>query len=410
MISDDERVFLRQIADRPGDDAPRLIFADWLDDRDDPRGEMIRLQLAASRLAADHPDAPTIDTAIQLKLPLVERLWGEHLAGLATGWSLRNGLPECLTISAVELARTGPKVFEWLPIQRVRLESPLTHFPQLCVLPIFQRIRELDLCGTGVSPADLQSLSRVGHLKRLRILNLSFNGLTNDSLEILARLPALSSLVELSLNDNEDVSTHGIRAIAESQTLVSLRSLDLGGNRLGEHAVAWLVEGPALATVDRLNLEGNPVGDVGIAALAGSAMLTRILARSPRLNLSGMGISAKGVRSLIRSPAIGRLEVLDLSHNPIGDEGLHILAHAEGIEKLRVLVLKKTGITGDGVDALAYSPRIASLESIDLRDNMLTYGSVENLREHAAKMDWRSPVEVLTSEFMLRNIRRRFGE
>jgi len=410
MISDDERAFLRRIADRPGDDAPRLIFADWLDDRDDPRGEMIRLQLASSRLPPDHADAHAIDTAIQIELPLVERLWQTHLDGLVSGWSLRHGLPECITMSARDLARYGPKAFEWLPIQRVRLESPLTHFPQLCVLPIFGRIRELDLCGTGISLADLQSLSRVRHLKRLRVLDLSFNGLTNDALEVLARLPALASLVELSLNDNEEVGTYGIRAIAESQTLVSLRSLDLGGNHLGEQAAGWLAQGSATQKLDRLNLEGNPVGDRGLAELARAGVFSRMLLRSPRLTLSEMGISVPGLLALLRADGIDKLEVLDLSHNPIGDDGLRLLAHCEGLPRLRALVLRKTGISGEGIDTLAASPRVATLESLDLRDNLLTYDSVENLRERSARMDWRSPVEVLTSEFMLRNLRRRFGE
>src|SRR5262249_916567 len=41
---------LREIKDNREEDTPRLILADWLDDRGDPRGEFIRLdmQLAAT--------------------------------------------------------------------------------------------------------------------------------------------------------------------------------------------------------------------------------------------------------------------------------------------------------------------------------------------------------------------------
>ena len=38
--------FVAAICAEPDDDLPRLIYADWLDDRGDPRGEFIRLQLA----------------------------------------------------------------------------------------------------------------------------------------------------------------------------------------------------------------------------------------------------------------------------------------------------------------------------------------------------------------------------
>jgi uncharacterized protein (TIGR02996 family) len=41
--SPEETAFLQAIRDRPTEDGPRLIYADWLDERGDPRGEIIRL-------------------------------------------------------------------------------------------------------------------------------------------------------------------------------------------------------------------------------------------------------------------------------------------------------------------------------------------------------------------------------
>jgi uncharacterized protein (TIGR02996 family) len=42
-VTDDE-AFIRAIVDSPGDDTPRLVYADWLDDRDDPRGAYLRAE------------------------------------------------------------------------------------------------------------------------------------------------------------------------------------------------------------------------------------------------------------------------------------------------------------------------------------------------------------------------------
>ena len=40
----DDDAFLRAIADAPGDDAPRLVYADWLDEHGQPdRAEYLRL-------------------------------------------------------------------------------------------------------------------------------------------------------------------------------------------------------------------------------------------------------------------------------------------------------------------------------------------------------------------------------
>jgi uncharacterized protein (TIGR02996 family) len=43
-MSEDE-AFVRAIVDRPGDDTARLVYADWLDERDDPRGAYLRAEM-----------------------------------------------------------------------------------------------------------------------------------------------------------------------------------------------------------------------------------------------------------------------------------------------------------------------------------------------------------------------------
>lgn len=48
--------FLRAILAAPDDAAPRLVYADWLDERGDPRGDFVRLHFALSAAAPDHPD------------------------------------------------------------------------------------------------------------------------------------------------------------------------------------------------------------------------------------------------------------------------------------------------------------------------------------------------------------------
>src|SRR5262245_39883880 len=44
-----EEAFLQATLDTPDEDAPRLIYADWLEERGDPRGEFIRVQCALAR-------------------------------------------------------------------------------------------------------------------------------------------------------------------------------------------------------------------------------------------------------------------------------------------------------------------------------------------------------------------------
>ena len=58
----EDGAFIRAIVDNPGDDLPRLVYADWLDDRSDPRGPYLRAELEwakpwrAGERPADSPE------------------------------------------------------------------------------------------------------------------------------------------------------------------------------------------------------------------------------------------------------------------------------------------------------------------------------------------------------------------
>jgi uncharacterized protein (TIGR02996 family) len=51
MNPEDE--FLEAIRQNPDDDTPRLVYADWLEERDDPRGEFIRIQCQLANMTPD---------------------------------------------------------------------------------------------------------------------------------------------------------------------------------------------------------------------------------------------------------------------------------------------------------------------------------------------------------------------
>src|SRR5262245_13845876 len=51
-----DRSFLAAILDAPDDDAPRLVYADWLDEHGDgARAEFIRLDIRLGRMLSDDP-------------------------------------------------------------------------------------------------------------------------------------------------------------------------------------------------------------------------------------------------------------------------------------------------------------------------------------------------------------------
>ena len=74
-MSDDE-AFLAAVAAHPADDTPRLVYADWLDDRGDPRAEYVRLEAERHRLKPRDKDRRAELTGrLEALRPLADPHW-----------------------------------------------------------------------------------------------------------------------------------------------------------------------------------------------------------------------------------------------------------------------------------------------------------------------------------------------
>src|SRR5262249_44505989 len=84
--------FLRAMVEDPGDDSHALILADWLEEQDDPRAELVRVHRALLN-AADGPQRPTLEARLQALLaagvrpcvPLLVNSVGMTLAWIPPG-------------------------------------------------------------------------------------------------------------------------------------------------------------------------------------------------------------------------------------------------------------------------------------------------------------------------------------
>jgi uncharacterized protein (TIGR02996 family) len=65
----DEQIFLQALRDRPDDDITRLVYADWLEDQDDPvarqQALFLRLECYRARTSDDSPDWPALNTRLR---------------------------------------------------------------------------------------------------------------------------------------------------------------------------------------------------------------------------------------------------------------------------------------------------------------------------------------------------------
>src|SRR5207237_8177394 len=99
--------FLRTIAAAPDDDAPRLVYADWLEERGDPRGTSVRAQCALAALPDDAPRRHDLEQAERQLLAAHAADWTRDLAGRVSGWQFRRGFVAEVTLSAAAFLEHG---------------------------------------------------------------------------------------------------------------------------------------------------------------------------------------------------------------------------------------------------------------------------------------------------------------
>src|SRR5262245_25936713 len=91
--------FLCSVIESPNDDAPRLVYADWLEDQGDTaRAEFIRLQIEAARLPEGDARRPGLEERARHLLGRHLDDWLGPLRLLATNWIFQRGFVERVTV------------------------------------------------------------------------------------------------------------------------------------------------------------------------------------------------------------------------------------------------------------------------------------------------------------------------
>jgi uncharacterized protein (TIGR02996 family) len=80
-ISSEEKGLLQTIIDTPHDDAPRLVYADWLDDHgQSERAEFIRVQIELERLPGGDPRRPALEKRERQILRAHGKKWQQEIS------------------------------------------------------------------------------------------------------------------------------------------------------------------------------------------------------------------------------------------------------------------------------------------------------------------------------------------
>lgn len=208
----DARALLDAILDHPRDDAPRVAYAGWLDERDDPRAAFIRHQLEISAIRRE--------------------------GGSARRWGLAHAKAEALLARGQFLWRTPLE--PWLDARTIA--SPM----------FFRGFVELITVDGHRWAADAAALCRAAP-----ILHLTLAG-GPAGIRALAGSPSLARIVSLDCS-RQHLDDAALLALVESPHLGHLAWLDASHNQLGRPALDALAA--RLPHLDYINWSGNPSGD-----------------------------------------------------------------------------------------------------------------------------------------------------
>jgi uncharacterized protein (TIGR02996 family) len=345
--------FLRTILDAPDDDAPRLVYADWLDEQGEAdRAEFIRLQVREARMAADDPERPGVHARAEYLKQTHHVKWASRLPQFeGVHWEV----PERGFFKAARFDHPDrffahvADVFAAAPVQELRLHQfNNTHGPRLANVVQLRSVRGLDLsAGNKLANLGTEALMASRHLGRLAFLDLSRNGLGSAGVRAIAMSSYARSIERLDLHHN-DLYDDGLRHIAESRALTHLRYLDLDRSRTGDDAVRALAATKLVKDLWQLNLSNNQLSDAAVIALAGSEAVGQLRG----LLLHGNGITCRGATALAGSPHLANLKYLHLRQNRIRDDGALALARSPFLEHIRELHLVDNPISDQAGDAV----------------------------------------------------------
>jgi uncharacterized protein (TIGR02996 family) len=345
--------FEAHLRDQPDDLVAWSAYADYLTERDDPRGEFMAVQIALEGGQTSGEERARLQKREAEMLADLDPWLGKEMAAALRSYSkeltalrryyphkhkepafvFRRGWLHGLTLDHSEY-RDG------LREVRERLLQVLTRAPEARWL-LSLRVT----LGQATTKALSDILADPG-ARFLTSLHLSPPGGGRDS----------GDVDEEDEEDEEDQESLADPAAADAACdilaldLGRLRSLSFAYARIGVRGARAIAKSK-LGALASLDLRYARIGSDGLAALVQSANLANVTS----LSLQRNNLGEKGLRALAKSAHLGCLRQLDLRYNPLKTRGAEALAAAPSLAKLEHLLLYREDVGKAGAQAIAAS-------------------------------------------------------
>lgn len=349
----DEAALLAAIVDAPDDDAPRLVYADLLVSRGDPRGELIVAQCRLARREGSVDDLDRLEKRVAALLASGWKAYAGELAPYTDERAFQRGFVHAVRMSFAAFVRQGERVFGAWPTHTLDLfngPSTTKDVEKLARLPSLARVRALAMGHGDGPPAELAALGASSYVAHLERFELRGHGASAKdwsqlfaridapvlatielhaavaAMEIPAAIAANPKLRTLRRFESRRPQTRGARnaatrtreAYAELARRVQLHHLFVDGDALvDDDALAAFFEPDAAAELRSLNLDRTGATDRLLRTMAHSAATATL----EDLELDG-SFTVAGVTELVRSSHAARLRRLAITNYDWTDDAI----------------------------------------------------------------------------------------
>lgn len=380
--------FMQAINARFDDDMPRLVFADWIEENDDPEhAQFIREQCELARV--EPWDAIAVQYRAERRgivpnpgykqwLPKVD----DELLGWDPEHCFRRGFAHTLTVRQVdEFLKQADRLFHESPVRQLQLPTAtLSEWRRFIQGDWLPRIESIHFYGRTTPVEPLRELIRCGRATGLR--EIIFGRASGPSMpDILGDLFASKlgqQLTRLGLQIGPSPVDELAEALCSPENTPPIEHLTLKTMSWNEEAARWLSGSKLGQNLKSLNLMNNPMRQNGLVSLFGGD--ENMLGKDYMPNLRQLDVSHCEIDKLpVQGVSWNKLLWLDLSDNPFGSNFFNNVRQVANIPALKVLRLQHAGLSDLAIQILRAGPAWKSLVELDLSKNQLTDLGAKNL-------------------------------
>jgi uncharacterized protein (TIGR02996 family) len=299
--------FLETILDNPGDDGPRMVYADWLEEQGDPRAEFIRAQLELAKLTETDSEWQTYADREYELLTAHGGKWRAEIPDFARkDCEFRRGFVTQVSVWTPWDRDYGPELSRLAPVEKLVLHFVAQQMQEFAQYPNVRHLSELAILDDRMEAHDLHVLLNAEvAVNRLSTLQFMGMALLDAGARLFAVCRHLDRLERLELIRCR-IGGPGLQEFANRSRLPSLRWLDLSDNDGG---------------TNQANDHGSSLGNEAFWMLLNSPLMVQL----NRLHWNDNGLTSRAIQLLAESPKAKNLTHLEIAGNHVSDPGMRIL-------------------------------------------------------------------------------------